>query len=135
MVAAMFDYQMSLDLLAPYYQRLVLIAFKDVSDSLVDLNSYAQQMDSENEAVTVANRTAKISIERYRQGLINYFDVLDSERTQFQVQSHAIQIHARQLISTVHLIKAMGGGFEAAALQTKPSLKMETTVSQSGNKT
>lgn len=112
------------------YQQQVLIAFKDVSDSLVDLNSYARQMDSETEAVTVANRTAKISIERYRQGLINYFDVLDSERTQLQVQSQAIQIHALQLISTVHLIKALGGGFESDILEAKSESQVEKAVAR-----
>ena len=67
----------------------------------------------------VANHAAKISAERYRQGLINYFDVLDSKRTQLKVQSQAIQIHALKLISTVHLIKALGGGFESKMLEAK----------------
>jgi len=94
------------------YQQQVLTAFKDVSDSLVDLNSYGQQAATQSEAVDSANRAADSSRERYRQGLINYLDVLDTERTQLQTQSQLIHIHALQLVSTVHLIKALGGGFE-----------------------
>jgi multidrug efflux system outer membrane protein len=93
------------------YQQQVLMAFKDVSDSLVDLNSYDDQALSEADAVDAANRAANLSKERYKRGLINYLDVLDAERTQLETQSKAIQIHALQLVSTVHLIKALGGGF------------------------
>jgi multidrug efflux system outer membrane protein len=94
------------------YQEQVLVAFKDVSDSLVDLNSYQQQVTSQTEAVTAADQAAALSRERYRQGLINYLDVLDAERTQLQAQSQLIQIQAWQFIATVHLVKALGGGFE-----------------------
>ena len=95
------------------YRQQVLIAFKDVSDALADLDSYGQQLVSESEAVAAANHAALLSRERYKRGLINYLDVLDSERTQLETQSKAIQIHALQLVATVHLIKALGGGFEA----------------------
>jgi multidrug efflux system outer membrane protein len=46
--------------------------------------------------------------------LINYLEVLDTERTQLQTQSQLIQIRALQLVSTVHAIKALGGGFQQA---------------------
>jgi multidrug efflux system outer membrane protein len=101
------------------YQQQVLIAFKDVSDSLVDLDSYGAQVVSETEAVNAANRAADLSGERYKRGLINYLDVLDSERTQLQTQFQIIQIRSLQLISTVHLVKALGGGFERNALNAR----------------
>lgn len=98
------------------YQQQVIGAFKDVSDSLVDLDSYSQQAVTETAAVESANRASKSSRERYRQGLINYLDVLDSDRTQLQTQSQLIHIRALQLVSTVHLIKALGGGFQQRAM-------------------
>jgi multidrug efflux system outer membrane protein len=103
------------------YQQQVLIAFKDVSDSLVDLKSYGEQVASETEAVTAADRAAVLSQVRYKRGLINYLDVLDSERTQLQTQFQIIQLRALQLVSTVHLVKALGGGFESdAVVRVKP---------------
>jgi multidrug efflux system outer membrane protein len=104
------------------YQQQVLAAFKDVSDSLVDLNSYDEQAVSEADAVDAANRAANLSKERYKRGLINYLDVLDAERTQLETQSKAIQIHALQLVSTVHLIKSLGGGFESKVLESQSNL-------------
>jgi multidrug efflux system outer membrane protein len=101
------------------YRQQVLVAFKDVSDSLVDLDSYGQQVVSETAAVAAADKAAAVSSERYRQGLSNFLDVLDAERTQLQTQSQVIQLRALQLVSTVHLIKALGGGFESTTLETK----------------
>jgi outer membrane protein, multidrug efflux system len=98
------------------YQQQVLIAFKDVSDSLVELKSYGEQVASETEAVTAADRAAVLSQARYKRGLINYLDVLDSERTQLQTQFQIIQLRALQLVSTVDLVKTLGGGFESDAV-------------------
>jgi multidrug efflux system outer membrane protein len=113
---------------AAAYQQQVLVAFRDVSDSLVDIHSYDLQTASENDAVAAADHAARLSQERYKGGLINYLDVLDSERTQLQTQFQAIQIRALQLVSTVHLIKALGGGFESSALETSSGREVAQMV-------
>jgi multidrug efflux system outer membrane protein len=94
------------------YQQQVLVAFKDVSDSLADLDGYGQQNLSQTEAVNEANRAATLAGERYKSGLINYLDVLDSQRTQLQARIQITQIQALQRVATVRLVKALGGGFE-----------------------
>jgi multidrug efflux system outer membrane protein len=98
------------------YRQQVLVAFKDVRDSMVDIDSYQQQAASEAEALATAKQATASSSERYNQGLINYLDVLDAQRTQLEIESQSIQIRARQLISTVHLVKALGGGFKSNIL-------------------
>lgn len=103
------------------YQQQVLVAFKDVSDSLADLNGYSRQLVSETGTAQAADHAASLSQERYTHGLINYLDVLDAERTQLQAQYQILQIRGLQLVSTVHLIKAMGGGFESKTLGTSVS--------------
>jgi multidrug efflux system outer membrane protein len=100
------------------YQQQVLTAFKDVSDSLADLDGYARQAVSETDAEQTASHAASLSRERYTRGLTDYLDVLEAERTQLQTQSQIVQIHSLQLISTVRLIKALGGGFAADTLTT-----------------
>lgn len=102
------------------YQQQVLRAFKDVSDALVDLDRYGEQVVSETEAVQAAKQNAQLARERYQHGLINYLDVLAAERIQLQTQCQSIQIRALRLVSTVHLIKALGGGFEMDLLPGKP---------------
>ena len=100
------------------YQQQVLAAFKDVSDSIVDIDNYRQEAASDANALSTASQAADSSRERYQQGLTNYLDVLDAERTQLQIESQSIQIEAFQLISTVHLVKALGGGFQSSSLES-----------------
>jgi outer membrane protein TolC len=47
---------------------------------------------------------------------------LDAERTQLQVDSQTIQIQALQLVASIHLVKALGGGF-SQDVKTELSLK------------
>ncbi len=94
------------------YQQQVLTAFRDVSDALIDLDSYHRQSGTEGDAVSSATHATGSSRERYGQGLVNYLDVLDAERTQLQAELQATQIHASRLVATVHLVKALGGGFD-----------------------
>ncbi|HEY1788229.1 MAG TPA: efflux transporter outer membrane subunit [Verrucomicrobiae bacterium] len=103
------------------YQQQVLVAFKDVSDSLVDLNTYGQQVTSEAETVNAADRAESLAAERYRSGMIDYLDVLDSQRTELQAQIQMTQIHTMQFVATVRLVKALGGGFDAGTTRAKPN--------------
>ena len=102
------------------YQQQVLAAFKDVSDSLVDLNTYGQQVTSETDTVTAADRAQSLAAERYRSGLVNYIDVLDTQRSELQAQIQITQIRAMQYVATIRLVKALGGGFEAGKTGAKP---------------
>ncbi|HEU5396299.1 MAG TPA: efflux transporter outer membrane subunit, partial [Verrucomicrobiae bacterium] len=114
--AARADYQAA----CATYRQQVLAAFKDVSDALVDVDSYSQQLATETNAVNAADEAARLSRERQQQGLINYLEVLEAERSQLQAQSQMIQLRALRLVSTVHLIKALGGGFDATAVTANP---------------
>lgn len=111
------------------YQQQVLSAFKDVSDALADLNSYGDQAATEANAGAAADRAAALSTQRYKGGLVNYLDVLDAERTQVQTQIQIIQIRALRMVATVHLFKALGGGFSTVEIQ--PSSVQKNTVEQS----
>ncbi|HEV2319110.1 MAG TPA: TolC family protein, partial [Verrucomicrobiae bacterium] len=103
------------------YQQQVLVAFKDVSDSLVDVNTYDQQVTSETETVNAAHRALSVASERYRSGLIDYLDVLDSQRTELQARIQMTQIHAMQYVATIRLVKALGGGFREPDTSAKPA--------------
>lgn len=99
------------------YEQLVLGAFRDVSDALLDIANYQRQDTSEGSAVGSAQRAAASSRERYGKGLINYLDVLDAERTELQAELQLTQIRASRLMATVRLIKALGGGFDSTSKQ------------------
>lgn len=96
------------------YRQQVLIAFRDVEDALVNLRMRAEHADALERVVTAARETAALSRLRYEQGLVNYLEVVDAERSRLQAERAAVQVLSDRLISTVLLVKAIGGGFDVA---------------------
>jgi multidrug efflux system outer membrane protein len=94
------------------YRQEVLTAFRDVSDAVNDLDGYAREADAEKEALAAANESFTLAQRSYNNGLSNYLEVVDAERTALQIQLEAAQILAQRQVATVHLIKALGGGFD-----------------------
>jgi outer membrane protein, multidrug efflux system len=95
------------------YRQKVLTAFRDVSDATNDLEHYAVEATAERDALAAADKSFELAQSRYTQGLSNYLDVVDAERTDLEIQLEATQILAQRQVATVHLFKALGGGFDA----------------------
>jgi len=96
--------------LAAYRQRL-LIAFSEVETALSDLRRLAERSAVLDRAVTSSRRAADLVMVRYRGGDINYLDVTAAERTAIANERLAVQIRGQHLISSVLLVKALGGGW------------------------
>jgi multidrug efflux system outer membrane protein len=96
------------------YRQQVLQAFQEVEDNLSDLRILEQQTQTGNEAVQASTRAAEISRIQYRDGAVNYLDVIDAERTVLQSQTTAVQLFGFQAAATVNLIRALGGGWSDA---------------------
>jgi multidrug efflux system outer membrane protein len=109
------------------YRQQVLIAFQEVETALSGLRLLAQQADAESRAVVNSERASEISVARYRAGLVFFLDVLDAERTALFNRRAATQIQGLQLVTSVGLIKALGGGWEPndqpAAMSAAPAPK------------
>ncbi len=95
------------------YRQEVLTAFRDVSDAANDLEHYAVEATAEKDALAAADKSFDLAQRRYAQGIANYLEVVDAERTDLEIQLEATQILAQRQVSTVHLFKALGGGFDA----------------------
>jgi outer membrane protein TolC len=95
----------------------VLNAFQEVEDGISGLNVLAQAAQSQELAVEAAQRALKIANDRYVGGLVTYLDVVTAEQTLLDNQRLAAQLHGQRLVTSVSLIKALGGGWDAASLQ------------------
>jgi multidrug efflux system outer membrane protein len=93
------------------YREQVLIAFQEVEDGLSDLRILKDQTRVQGEAVSASTRAAQISRTQYTEGAVNYLDVIDAERTVLQAQLAAAELTGTQAVSTVHLIRSLGGGW------------------------
>ena len=94
------------------YRQSILIALRDVEDALLDLRAYAKQRAAVNAALTAANDTSRLARLRYDKGLASYFEVVDADRTVLTTRLALARIDGERLISSVILLKALGGGWK-----------------------
>jgi multidrug efflux system outer membrane protein len=93
------------------YQNVVLNAFREVSDALVDIQTYREQIAALVKQVKAAENANRLSKMRYDQGFSSYLEVLDSERAQFAAQLDLSQATQEYYNAYVRLYKALGGGW------------------------
>jgi outer membrane protein TolC len=93
------------------YRQTVLDAFRQVEDDLVLLRDLQVEADQEDQAVVAAQQTQKIATNRYREGIVNYLDVVTAQTAALSAQRNAETIRTRRLQASVDLIRALGGGW------------------------
>ena len=108
------------------YRQTVLVAFQEVEDALAGLEVFSGAAKSQSTAVADSQRALNIALNRYTGGLVTYLDVVTAQQSLLANQRQAAQIQGSQLVASVMLVKALGGGWDARSLadiSVKPSLK------------
>jgi outer membrane protein, multidrug efflux system len=108
------------------YREAVLTAFQEVQDEITGLGVLMQAEQSQLQAVDAARRTLDISTSRYSGGLVSYLDVVTAQQNLLTDEQQLAIIQGQRLVTSVLLVKALGGGWDAsslAAVQVKPKLK------------
>jgi len=93
------------------YKQRILVAFSEVEDALARIRLGREQWEVQKMVIQAAQKAAEISNARYSQGLVNFLEVVATERSRLQAELKSVQILNRSLVSTVQLIKALGGGW------------------------
>jgi NodT family efflux transporter outer membrane factor (OMF) lipoprotein len=108
------------------YRQTVLVAFQEVEDALAGLEVFATAAKSQDAAVADSQRALNIALNRYTGGLVTYLDVVTAQQSLLSNQREAAQIQGGQLVASVMLVKALGGGWDAhslADIRVQPRLK------------
>jgi multidrug efflux system outer membrane protein len=108
------------------YRQSVLSAFQEVQDDVTGLTVLGQARQTQQLAVDAARRTLDISEDRYKGGLVSYLDVVTAQQNLLTNEQEAAVIQGQRLVTSVLLVKDLGGGWDAsslAAIQVKPKLK------------
>jgi multidrug efflux system outer membrane protein len=95
------------------YQATVLNAFLEISDALVSREKLAEARTHQSRAVDAYKVAVKISMERYRLGSADYFEVLQEQQLLFPAENSLVQTQLNQLLAVVQLYRALGGGWHS----------------------
>lgn len=97
------------DAAARQLESRYLAALREVADALSDAHHWALQAHSVEAAGKAARSAAALSRERYQRGLINYLEVVESERAVLLAERAAAQLAAQRQLAAVRLVAALGG--------------------------
>lgn len=98
------------------YRQTVLNALQDVEDNLASLRVLAQEAKVQDAAVAEAAEAARITVNEYNAGTVDYTTVASAQVAELNSRLAALAIHQQRLTASVGLIAALGGGWSAADL-------------------
>ena len=93
------------------YELTVIKAFAEVENSLAQVRTYKNEYEARSSQVIATEKTLKLSKALYDNGYTSFLQVLDSERELYGAEYDKSIALQNQLISTVTLYKALGGGW------------------------
>lgn len=93
------------------YRQTVLIAFRDVEDQLSAAQVLARQIELRQLASSAADQAEAQLLNRYREGQVNYTEVVNAQVTALNARRAMAQVQADRQIAAVALIQALGGGW------------------------
>jgi NodT family efflux transporter outer membrane factor (OMF) lipoprotein len=94
------------------YQNTVLRAAQEVEDAMVAFLRSQDEVKFLSESVNAATRSVDISMIQYREGLVDYQRVLDTQRFQSQEQDLLTEIKGSVVLNFIAMFKALGGGWQ-----------------------
>jgi NodT family efflux transporter outer membrane factor (OMF) lipoprotein len=119
--------QANLDAAAGQYRQVVLNAFQQVEDNLTLLQQLGKEAHEQDDAASSAHDSQTIATNRYREGAVNYLDVVSAQTAALQAERSAEQVRTRRLQASVDLIRALGGGWDTSQLASEDKAFSQNT--------
>lgn len=90
-------------------------ALREVDDALAAVRTLREEHATRTRQVVAARNAARLSWARYNGGVVDYLEVLDSERSLFEAELEESATLRAYLNAIVELYKALGGGWNPPA--------------------
>jgi len=97
------------------YQQVIQNAFREMEDALIDRSKSGQRLDALNLQLKALRNYARLARLRYDQGYTSYLEVLDAERSLFNVELSYTAGQNTLFRSLIDIYKSMGGGWVTTA--------------------
>ncbi len=98
------------------YREAVLTAFQQVEDGLSGLQTLSKALATQRTAVEDSRRALTLANNRYTGGLTTYLDVITAQTTLLNNERLAAQLLGQQMVTSVFLVKALGGGWDSSEI-------------------
>jgi NodT family efflux transporter outer membrane factor (OMF) lipoprotein len=115
-LAAVHEARANYDESVATYRETVLAAFQQVEDNLSSLRVLEQQQTLQETAVADARRSEALTLNQYKQGITDYATLLTAQIARLNAEISLLGIRSQRLVSSVDLISALGGGWNASRL-------------------
>jgi outer membrane protein TolC len=73
--------------------------------------------------VTAADRALTVSTAQYKAGTTDFLTVITAQATLVTAQRTAVELLTRRLVSSVSLVQALGGGWDASQMPTQTDVR------------
>jgi outer membrane protein, multidrug efflux system len=93
------------------YKRVIVGAFREISDALIAQQTLAAQRTAQETQVRSLRDAVELATARYNVGRATYFEVLQAQQLLFPSEEALAQTQREQLVAVVNLYKALGGGW------------------------
>jgi NodT family efflux transporter outer membrane factor (OMF) lipoprotein len=117
------QYQAAWEQTVATYRQTVLTAFQQVEDNLAALRVLTQVIGQQDAAIRSADRSLQEARVRYTSGIDPYLNVITAQTILLNDRQTAVSFRMQQMVASVQLIKALGGGWSAAALPSPKDLQ------------
>ena len=102
------------------YRETVLEAFREVEDQLAAVRWLAEESALQQDAARAARESVQLTLNQYRAGTVGFLNVTQVQATQLAEERATVSLLGRRLNATVALIRALGGGWDAATASPPP---------------
>lgn len=96
------------------YEQAVLLSLEDVENAITSFTREQSRLRSLESAVASYNRAVELAEDRYRTGIGDFLNVLDSQQRLYDAQDQLENSRASVSRSAVALYKSLGGGWDPA---------------------
>lgn len=101
------------------YEQTILTSLEDVENALVRLSNEQARNQALIDAVNANKRAVALADERYRSGVGDFLNVLESQRQLFDAQDQVVLSEAEVTTAVVSLYRALGGGWAEPASESQ----------------
>lgn len=94
------------------YNQAYLLAFQEVEDALIAIDTYRNEFEIRREQLALAQEALDLSWVRYNEGVTSFLEFINLQNSLFSSQLIASESYKLHLQSIVKLYLALGGGWE-----------------------